>query len=51
MTAAAKHAGPSAGNPTEITDEDRDSLHTFPIAILPMQTAVFRRARLVKNAR
>jgi hypothetical protein len=39
----------SAGN--EILDEDRDSLHTMPISILPLQTPVFRRARLVKNSR
>lgn len=35
----------------EISDEDRDSLHTLPIAILPIQTPVFRRARMVKNSR
>jgi hypothetical protein len=35
----------------EIPDEDRDSLHTLPIAILPIQTPVFRRARIVKNSR
>lgn len=35
----------------EIPDEDRDSLHTLPIAILPIQTKVFRRARIVKNSR
>src|SRR5690348_6086215 len=35
----------------EIADEDRDSLHTLPIAILPIKTQVFRRARMVKNSR
>jgi hypothetical protein len=35
----------------EIPDEDRDSLHTLPISILPIQTAIFRRARIVKNSR
>src|SRR5579863_440490 len=35
----------------EIADEDRDSLHTLPIGILPIRTSIFRRARLVKNAR
>jgi len=35
----------------EIPDEDRDSLHTLPIAILPIQTTIFRRARIVKNSR
>jgi len=34
-----------------ICDEDRDSLHTLPIGILPIQTRVFRRARLVKNSK
>jgi len=47
MTAAALKTTPES----DIPDEDRDSLHTLPIAILPVQTAVFRRARLVKNAR
>ena len=35
----------------EILDEDRDSLHTLPISILPLKTRVFRRARMVKNSR
>ena len=35
----------------EILDEDRDSLHTLPISILPIRTQVFRRARIVKNSR
>jgi hypothetical protein len=35
----------------EIPDEDRDSLHTLPIAILPIQTVIFRRSRIVKNSR
>jgi hypothetical protein len=35
----------------EIPDEDRDSLHTLPISILPLKTRVFRRARMVKNSR
>ncbi len=35
----------------EIPDEDRDSLHTLPISILPLKTRVFRRARIVKNSR
>jgi len=37
--------------PEEIPDEDRDSLHTLPISILPLTTRVFRRARIVKNSR
>lgn len=35
----------------DIPDEDRDSLHTLAIAILPIQTSIFRRARVVKNSR
>ena len=35
----------------EIPDQDRDSLHTIPISILPVQTLIFRRARMVKNSR
>lgn len=34
-----------------ISDQDRDSLHTLPIVILPIQTRIFRRARIVKNSR
>jgi hypothetical protein len=34
-----------------ISDEDRDSLHTLPISILPIQSRLFRRARMVKNSR
>jgi hypothetical protein len=37
--------------PEEIPDEDRDSLHTLPISILPLKTRVFRRGRMVKNSR
>ncbi len=33
-----------------ISDEDRDSLHTLAIRILPIRTSIFRRARLVKNS-
>ncbi len=50
MTAAVLKPKPAPENET-ISDEDRDSLHTLPVAILPVQTPVFRRARLVKNAR
>jgi len=35
----------------ELPDEDRDSLHTLPISILPVTTPIFRRARMVKNSR
>ena len=49
MTALARNA--VASDVAEISDEDRDSLHTLPISILPMQTPIFRRARLVKNSK
>src|SRR5215469_884176 len=35
----------------ELSDQDRDSLHTLPISILPVKTQIFRRARMVKNSR
>ena len=35
----------------ELSDQDRDSLYTLPISILPVKTAIFRRARMVKNSR
>ena len=45
MTAAAQIP------PEELSDQDRDSLHTLPISILPVQTQIFRRARMVKNSK
>jgi hypothetical protein len=39
------------GADDELPDEDRDSLHTLAISILPVKTPIFRRARLVKNSR
>ena len=35
----------------EISDTDRDSLHTLPLSILPLETAALNRARLIKNVR
>ena len=35
----------------EVSDADRDALHTMPIAMVPMQTPALRRARLIKNSR
>jgi hypothetical protein len=35
----------------ELSDQDRDSLHTLPISILPVTTQIFRRTRMVKNSR
>jgi len=49
MTPAAQIA-PSVET-EELSDEDRDSLHTLPISILPVQTSIFRRARMVKNSK
>jgi len=49
MNASAHNLTPATEN--NIPDEDRDSLHTLPIAILPIQTPVFRRSRIVKNSR
>jgi hypothetical protein len=49
MTETAQN--PGRDDVEEIADEDRDSLHTLPIQILPITTRTFRRARLVKNSR
>lgn len=50
MHATARALAPiTPGN--ELSDMDRDSLHTLSISILPLQTPVFRRARMVKNSR
>ncbi|MGD0191840.1 MAG: hypothetical protein ABSD74_13960 [Rhizomicrobium sp.] len=35
----------------DIEDSDRDALHILPIAILPVEHAALRRARMVKNPR
>ena len=35
----------------DIDDVDRDSLHTLPLRILPLNTTGLRRARLIKNVR
>ena len=48
MESSVNWATPTAD---ELPDEDRDSLHTLPICILPVSTSVFRRARVVKNSR
>lgn len=39
------------GETDQLSDQDRDSLHTLSISILPVQTKVFLRARMVKNSR
>ncbi|TCS65019.1 hypothetical protein [Varunaivibrio sulfuroxidans] len=35
----------------EISDHDRDALHVLPLAIVPFDSPVVRRARMIKNAR
>lgn len=35
----------------EIGDNDRDSLYTLPLAMIPLETASLRRARMIKNVR
>ena len=37
--------------PRGIDDFDRDSLHTLPLSMIPLQTFGLRRARMIKNAR
>jgi hypothetical protein len=49
MTPAANLAPPVESE--ALSDDDRDSLYTLPISILPVQTPIFRRARMVKNSR
>src|ERR1700761_8938188 len=49
MTPAAQPTAPLESE--ELPDGDRDSLHTLPISILPVETQIFRRARMVKNSR
>jgi hypothetical protein len=49
MTTAAQIA-PSVES-EELSDQDRDSLHTLSISILPVKTPIFRRARMVKNSK
>jgi hypothetical protein len=34
-----------------ISDSDRDSLHSLPLAIIPLKTPALTRARLIKNVR
>ncbi len=34
-----------------VPDVDRDSLHTLPLSMVPIQTPALRRARLIKNVR
>ena len=34
-----------------VSDEDRDSLHILPFAMIPVQTKGLMKARMIKNAR
>jgi len=42
---------PAANKQVKVPDVDRDSLHTLPLSIIPLQTPALRRARLIKNVR
>lgn len=41
----------ATGTIHEIAEYDRDSIHTLPLAIVPIKTAAMRKARLIKNVR
>ncbi len=41
----------SQGEEFFISDEDRDSLYSLPLGMLPLETKALRTARLIKNAR
>src|SRR5882757_8045315 len=49
MKVLVQHMEPASDQ--DLLDEDRDSLHTLAISIQPIGTQMFRRARIVKNAR
>lgn len=51
MEQAQTTAPEEAGGGETIRDADRDSLYILPLAMVPVQTAALRRARLIKNAR
>src|SRR3954466_9123838 len=51
MSALPHRARPAAPDDEGPSGEDRDSLHTLAIRVLPIRTSIFRRARLVKNSR
>lgn len=48
MSTAAKL---SSAKQQSIFDADRDSLHILPLSIIPLQTQVLKKARLIKNSR
>jgi len=48
MSVAAKI---NAAKKQSIFDADRDSLHILPLSIIPLQTQVLKKARLIKNSR
>jgi hypothetical protein len=41
----------TANKHVKVPDVDRDSLHTLPLSIIPLETPALRRARLIKNVR
>lgn len=43
-------AATSSAQARSIFEAERDSLHVLPLSILPLQTQVLKRARLIKNA-
>ena len=51
MSAVAKKIDNVVEEGSVCSDADRDALHILPIAILPVQHPVLRRAKLVKNSR
>lgn len=48
---AAKNSDSERKETIQIPDIDRDSLHTLPLSIVPLQTPSLRRARMIKNVR
>lgn len=44
------HDGANQFFESEISDEERDSLHILPLCIVPIETPGIRRARMIKNS-
>jgi hypothetical protein len=51
MSAQGIEAAASGGIGSTSFDEDRDALHILPISLLPVEHALLRRTRMIKNAR
>ena len=43
--------GLGRGNLEAVRDSDRDSLHTLPLAMIPLETPGLKRTRMIKNSR